>query len=325
MQDKLFKVELPTLLHVLCSIPPLKDMVTQEHLGEYQNIINEIFVTAPRAVMEENMAELIIKDLHVSVNDIEILKGIDLTVRSNERHALMGPNGNGKSTLLQAIMGNPKYIVTKGSITFDGQDVLSMEVDERSKVGLFLGMQYPSEISGVTNSDFLRSAINARREKPISLFKFIKEMDKAIKQLDMKPDLAHRFLNDGFSGGEKKRNEIVQMMMLKPQIAMLDEIDSGLDVDALRIVSDAINECQKENGMGLLIVSHYARFYDYLKPTHAHILVDGKIVLSSDASLVEKVDTMGYEWIEQELNITLKKEEKKAPLSLGSCGAKKVA
>ena len=255
------------------------------------------------------MAELIIKDLHVSVNDIEILKGIDLTVRSNERHALMGPNGNGKSTLLQAIMGNPKYIVTKGSITFDGQDVLSMEVDERSKVGLFLGMQYPSEISGVTNSDFLRSAINARREKPISLFKFIKEMDKAIKQLDMKPDLAHRFLNDGFSGGEKKRNEI----------------DSGLDVDALRIVSDAINECQKENGMGLLIVSHYARFYDYLKPTHAHILVDGKIVLSSDASLVEKVDTMGYEWIEQELNITLKKEEKKAPLSLGSCGAKKVA
>ena len=271
------------------------------------------------------MAELIIKDLHVSVNDIEILKGIDLTVLSNERHALMGPNGNGKSTLLQAIMGNPKYIVTKGSITFDGQDVLSMEVDERSKVGLFLGMQYPSEISGVTNSDFLRSAINARREKPISLFKFIKEMDKAIKQLDMKPDLAHRFLNDGFSGGEKKRNEIVQMMMLKPQIAMLDEIDSGLDVDALRIVSDAINECQKENGMGLLIVSHYARFYDYLKPTHAHILVDGKIVLSSDASLVEKVDTMGYEWIEQELNITLKKEEKKAPLSLGSCGAKKVA
>lgn len=271
------------------------------------------------------MSKLVINNLHVSVNDKEILKGIDLTVCSNERHALMGPNGNGKSTLLQSIMGNPKYVVTQGSITFDDQDVLAMEVDERSKVGLFLGMQYPSEISGVTNSDFLRSAINARREKPISLFKFIKEMDKAIQKLEMKPDLAHRFLNDGFSGGEKKRNEIVQMMMLKPQIAMLDEIDSGLDVDALRIVSDAINEIQEETQMGLLIVSHYARFYDYLKPTHAHILVDGKIVMSSDASLVEKVDQNGYEWLEDELHIQLKKEETKQPISLGSCGAKKVA
>ena len=171
------------------------------------------------------MSELVIKDLHVSVEDKEILKGLDLTIKSKERHALMGPNGNGKSTLLAAIMGNPKYTVTKGSIELDGQDVLNMEVDERSKAGLFLGMQYPSVVSGVTNSDFLRSAINARQEKPISLFKFIKEMDKAIEQLQMKPDLAHRFLNDGFSGGEKKRNEIVQMMMLKPSIAMLDEID----------------------------------------------------------------------------------------------------
>ena len=169
------------------------------------------------------MTELVIKDLHVSVEDKEILKGLNLTIRSGERHALMGPNGNGKSTLLAAIMGNPKYTVTQGSIELDGQDVLAMEVDERSKAGLFLGMQYPSEISGVTNSDFLRSCINARQEKPISLFKFIKEMDKAIQQLEMKPDLAHRFLNDGFSGGEKKRNEIVQMMMLKPSIAMLDD------------------------------------------------------------------------------------------------------
>lgn len=271
------------------------------------------------------MAELVIKNLHVSVDDKEILKGIDLTVASNERHALMGPNGNGKSTLLQAIMGNPKYIVTQGSITFDGQDVLSMEVDQRSKCGLFLGMQYPSEISGVTNSDFLRSAINARQEKPISLFKFIKQMDKAIQKLEMKPDLAHRFLNDGFSGGEKKRNEIVQMMMLKPKMAMLDEIDSGLDVDALRIVSDAIDEIQKETQMGLLIVSHYARFYEYLKPTHAHILIDGKIVVSSDASLIEKVDTQGYEWIEKEYHVQVKKEEVASPISLGSCGAKKVA
>jgi Fe-S cluster assembly ATP-binding protein len=250
------------------------------------------------------MADLVIKDLHVSVENKEILKGLSLTVKSGERHALMGPNGNGKSTLLAAIMGNPKYTVTSGSITLDGKDVLQMSVDERSKAGLFLGMQYPSVVSGVTNSDFLRSAINARLEKPISLFKFIKEMDKAIEQLEMKPDLAHRFLNDG---GEKKRNEIVQMMMLKPAIAMLDEIDSGLDVDALRIVSDAINQCQQQTDLGLLIVSHYARFYEYLQPTHAHVLMDGQIVVSGDASLVEKVDQDGYEWIEKEYQPQIKK------------------
>ena len=258
------------------------------------------------------MADLVIKDLHVSVENKEILKGLSLTVKSGERHALMGPNGNGKSTLLAAIMGNPKYTVTSGSITLDGKDVLQMSVDERSKAGLFLGMQYPSVVSGVTNSDFLRSAMNARLEKPISLFKFIKEMDKAI-------------LNDGFSGGEKKRNEIVQMMMLKPSIAMLDEIDSGLDVDALRIVSDAINQCQKQTDLGLLIVSHYARFYEYLQPTHAHVLMDGQIVVSGDASLVEKVDQEGYEWIEKEYHVTANKEEDKQPISLGSCGAKKYA
>ena len=271
------------------------------------------------------MSELVIKDLHVSVEDKEILKGLDLTIKSKERHALMGPNGNGKSTLLAAIMGNPKYTVTKGSIELDGQDVLNMEVDERNKAGLFLGMQYPSVVSGVTNSDFLRSAINARQEKPISLFKFIKEMDKAIEQLQMKPDLAHRFLNDGFSGGEKKRNEIVQMMMLKPSIAMLDEIDSGLDVDALRIVSDAIIKTQEETDMGLLIVSHYARFYEYLKPTHAHVLLDGKIVVSGQADLVDKVDQEGYEWIEKEFGVFANKEDKKQPISLGSCAVKKVA
>ena len=260
------------------------------------------------------MADLVIKDLHVSVENKEILKGLSLTVKSGERHALMGPNGNGKSTLLAAIMGNPKYTVTSGSITLDGKDVLQMSVDERSKAGLFLGMQYPSVVSGVTNSDFLRSAINARLEKPISLFKFIKEMDKAIEQLEMKPDLAHRFLNDGFSGGEKKRNEIVQMMMLKPAIAMLDEIDSGLDVDALQ-----------QTDLGFLIVSHYARFYEYLQPTHAHVLMDGQIVVSGDASLVEKVDQDGYEWIEKEYHVTANKEEDKQPISLGSCGAKKYA
>ena len=268
------------------------------------------------------MAELVIHDLHVSVEDKEILKGLDLTIQEGQRHALMGPNGNGKSTLLAAIMGNPKYTVTQGSITLDGQDVLAMSVDQRSKAGLFLGMQYPAEISGVTNCDFLRSAINARQEKPISLFKFIKQMESAISNLEMKSDLAHRFVNDGFSGGEKKRNEIVQMLMLKPRFAMLDEIDSGLDVDALRIVSDAVLKAQEESNMGLLIVSHYARFYEYLKPTHAHILVDGRIVVSGGPELIERVDTQGYEWIEEEYGISAKQEAKKQPVSLGVCAVK---
>lgn len=271
------------------------------------------------------MSALEIRDLHVSVEGTEILKGLDLSVNSDERHALMGPNGNGKSTLLAAIMGNPKYTVTQGTITFDGKDVLSMEVDERSKVGLFLGMQYPAEVPGVTNSDFLRTAINARREQPISLFKFIKEMDHAIDELDMKTDLAHRFLNVGFSGGEKKRNEIVQMLLLKPQLAMLDEIDSGLDVDALRIVSDAIMHAQEQTHCGLIVVSHYARFLDYLKPTHAHILVDGKIVVSGGPELIQKVDSEGYDWVEKEYGVKAKSEEKPEPVLLESCGAKKAA
>ncbi|MGN1344969.1 MAG: Fe-S cluster assembly ATPase SufC [Traorella sp.] len=268
------------------------------------------------------MAQLEIKDLHVSVEDKEILKGLNLSIEKNEIHALMGPNGNGKSTLLAAIMGNPKYQVTSGSITFEGKDVLSMSVDERSCAGIFLGMQYPQEIPGVTNSDFLRAAINARLEKPIPLFKFIKEMESTIKKMEMKPDLAHRFLNEGFSGGEKKRNEIVQMLMLKPSLSMLDEIDSGLDVDALKIVADAIVDLQKQTGMSLLVVSHYARFYSLLKPTHAHVLVDGKIVVSGDAHLVEKIDTEGYDWIEKEYGVHVEEEKVvRKSVSLGSCAA----
>ncbi|MEG0076945.1 MAG: Fe-S cluster assembly ATPase SufC [Anaerorhabdus sp.] len=268
------------------------------------------------------MSELIISDLHVSIEDKEILKGVSLVIKSNEIHALMGPNGNGKSTLLSAIMGHPKYIVTSGSITLDGKDVLSMSVDERSRAGLFLAMQYPQEVPGVTNSDFLRAAINARRETPIPLFSFIKEMEKTIKDLEMKPDLAHRFLNEGFSGGEKKRNEIVQMKLLKPSMAMLDEIDSGLDVDALKIVASSVVELQKEIGCGVLAVSHYERFYQLLQPTHAHVLIDGKIVLEGNEELVTKIDTEGYEWLYKEFDIQPVLEEKKlAPLSLGSCAA----
>lgn len=268
------------------------------------------------------MSQLIIKDLHVNVGEKQILKGINLSVNENEIHALMGPNGNGKSTLLAAIMGNPKYTVTKGSILFDGEDVLAMSVDERSKAGLFLGMQYPQEISGVNNSDFLRAAINARRETPMPLFKFIKEMEGAIKELEMKPDLAHRYLNEGFSGGEKKRNEIVQMKLLKPSLSMLDEIDSGLDVDALKIVANAVLKLQEETKMSLLVVSHYERFYDLLKPTHAHILVDGKIVEEGGYELVNKVDNEGYEWVFEKHHITAVKEDKKQPIILDNCGAK---
>ncbi|MDO4500183.1 MAG: Fe-S cluster assembly ATPase SufC [Erysipelotrichaceae bacterium] len=266
-----------------------------------------------------------IKDLHVNAGDKEILKGLNMIVKEGEIHAIMGPNGNGKSTLLQTIMGNPAYTVTSGSITFNGEDVLAMPVDVRSKKGLFLALQYPQEISGVTNSDFLRAAINARNEKPLSLFKFIKEIDKGIKELKMKEDLAHRFVNDGFSGGEKKRNEILQMMMLKPYIAMLDEIDSGLDVDAIKLVSDAIIKLKEETNMGLMVVSHYERFFTSIKPTHAHVIVDGKVVVEGDSELVLKIDQDGYDWLYEELKIEPVKENKPMVYSLGTCARNKRA
>lgn len=266
------------------------------------------------------MSQLEIVNLHVSVDGKEILKGLNLNVDKNEIHALMGPNGNGKSTLLAAIMGNPKFHITEGSITFEGKNVLEMSVDERSKAGLFLGMQYPQEVAGVTNSDFLRAAINARREKPIPLFTFIREMEGTIKDLQMKPDLAHRFLNEGFSGGEKKRNEIVQMKLLKPSLAMLDEIDSGLDVDAIKIVADAIVDLQKETNMGLMVVSHYERFFQLIQPTHAHVLVDGKIVVSGGIELVAKIDSEGYDWLAKEYGIEVVEEGLvKNKISIGTC------
>lgn len=271
------------------------------------------------------MKTLQIKDLHVAVEGKEILKGVNLDINSNEVHALMGPNGNGKSTLLAAVMGHPKYSITSGSILMDGQDLLKLSVDERSRAGIFLAMQYPQEIPGVTNSDFLRAAMNARRETPVSLFTFIKSMEKTIQDLQMKPDLAHRFLNEGFSGGEKKRNEIVQMELLKPDLAMMDEIDSGLDVDALHIVADAINKMQKETGMSLIVVSHYERFYQLIRPQFTHVLVNGKIVMEGNAELAEKIDHEGYDWIYKEQNIVPEEEEEKPQrpvVSLGSCAVK---
>ena len=274
------------------------------------------------------MKTLEIRGLHVSVEDKEILKGVNLTIGENEVHALMGPNGNGKSTLLAAIMGNPVYTVTKGSITYDGKDVLAMPVNERSVAGLFLAMQYPQEIPGVTNSDFLRAAMNVRRESPVPLFTFIKSMEKTIQDLQMKEDLAHRFLNEGFSGGEKKRNEIVQMEMLRPSLSMLDEIDSGLDVDAMHIVANAINNLRAETGMSLMIVSHYDRFFELIEPQYTHVLVDGKVVLEGDGQLARKIDTEGYDWIYAEYGIEApheKKATRRPANTIGSCAVRTAA
>lgn len=266
------------------------------------------------------MSTLKIENLHVSIGDNEILKGIDLTINTGEIHAIMGPNGNGKSTLLSAIMGHPKYIVTQGNVYLDGQDVLAMEVDERSKAGIFLGMQYPQEIPGVTTSDFLRGAVNAHQEKPISLFKFVRLLEKNIEDLKMDENLAHRYLNEGFSGGEKKRSEILQMKLLQPKFALLDEIDSGLDVDALKIVANAIND-MKSSDFGCVMVSHYERLFELVPPSHVHVLVNGKIILSGGKEIVERIDQEGYDWV-KELGVEITPEEVKQPIILESCAAK---
>ena len=230
------------------------------------------------------MTTLEIKDLHVEIDGKEILKGLNLTINTGEVHAIMGPNGTGKSTLASAIMGHPKYEVTQGEVLIDGENVLEMEVDERAKAGLFLAMQYPSEITGVTNADFLRSAINARREEgqEISLMKFIRELDKTMEFLEMSEEMAQRYLIEGFSGGEKKRNEILQMMMIKPTFGILDEIDSGLDIDALKVVSKGINEMRGE-GFGCLMITHYQRLLNYITPDHVHVMMQGKVVKSGGA------------------------------------------
>lgn len=222
-----------------------------------------------------------IKDLHVSIEDKEILKGVNLTINTGEVHAIMGPNGTGKSTLSSAIMGHPSYEVTQGEVLLDGVNILELEVDERAKAGLFLAMQYPSEITGVTNADFMRSAINAKREEgqEINLMQFIKKLDKQMDFLDIDKDMAQRYLNEGFSGGEKKRNEILQLMMLEPKFAILDEIDSGLDIDALKVVSKGINEMRGED-FGALMITHYQRLLNYITPDKVHVMYGGKVVKS---------------------------------------------
>lgn len=247
-----------------------------------------------------------IKNLHVSIEGNKILKGVNLTIKGGEFHAVMGPNGTGKSTLASAVMGHPKFEITEGSIHLNGEDVLEMEVDERARAGLFLAMQYPSEISGVTTSEFLRSSINARRGEgnEIPLMKFIKEMDNKLDELEIDENMAQRYLNEGFSGGEKKRNEILQLRMMNPAIAILDEIDSGLDIDALKIVSDAINKQREEsNDFGCLIITHYQRLLNYITPDHVHVMMQGRIVKSGGPELAKRLEEEGYEWIKEEQGI----------------------
>ncbi|HHT99108.1 MAG TPA: Fe-S cluster assembly ATPase SufC [Acholeplasma sp.] len=248
------------------------------------------------------MATLQIKDLHVEIEGKEILKGVNLTVNSGEVHAIMGPNGTGKSTLASALMGHPKYEVTQGSAQLDGVELFDLEVDERARAGLFLAMQYPAEVPGVTNSDFMRTALNAVSEKEIGLIEFAMRYEKQVEELQMRKDLAHRYLNEGFSGGERKRNEILQLKVLRPKFAVLDEIDSGLDVDALRIVGNNVSELVDDT-FGCILITHYQRILDYIKPTNVHIMIDGKIVKSGGAELIQKIDQDGYEWLKSELGI----------------------
>lgn len=245
-----------------------------------------------------------IEGLKASIEGKEILKGLNLEMKGGEVHAIMGPNGTGKSTLASAIMGHPKYEVTEGSVTLDGEDVLEMSVDERARAGLFLAMQYPSEIAGVTNSDFLRSAINARRGEgnEISLIRFIRQMEGKMNELEMNPEFAHRYLNEGFSGGEKKRNEILQMMLLDPKFVILDEIDSGLDIDALRIVANGVNAMRSPE-RGFLVITHYQRLLNYITPDFVHVMMQGRIVRSGGPELAERLEKDGYDWIKEELGI----------------------
>jgi Fe-S cluster assembly ATP-binding protein len=250
------------------------------------------------------MSELVIKNLHVNIEDKEILKGVELTVKQGEIHAIMGPNGTGKSTLAYTLMGHPSYEVTAGEVWFKGQNILELAPDERSRMGLFLAFQYPVSIPGVTVANFLRSALNARRralnpeDKGVPIPEFRKMLKEQMDVLKMDHSFAGRYLNDGFSGGEKKRAEILQMAALKPEIAILDETDSGLDIDALRIVADGVNALMGSD-MGVLVITHYQRLLNYIKPHFVHIMLDGKIVESGGPDLALHLEEQGYDWVRE--------------------------
>lgn len=250
-----------------------------------------------------------IRNLHVSVDNQPILKGIDLLVRQGEIHALMGPNGSGKSTLAYTLAGHPFYEPTAGQIIFDGLDLLEMEPDERSRAGLFLAFQYPVAVPGITVANFLRQALNARRraadpeDKGISLPAFRRLLKEKMEMLSMDQKFAGRYLNEGFSGGEKKRNEILQMAVLEPKIAIMDETDSGLDIDALRIVSEGANRLQETLGTGILVITHYQRILNYIQPDYVHVMLDGRIVESGGPDLALLLEEKGYDWLREKHQI----------------------
>lgn len=245
------------------------------------------------------MSILAINDVHASVTTDagprEILRGVTLTVDSRSTHAVMGPNGSGKSTLAYVIAGHPKYVVTQGSIELDGQDVLAMSVDERARAGLFLAMQYPVEVPGVSVSNFLRTSVTAVRGEAPKLRTWIKEMKEAMAGLQMDPAFAERNVNEGFSGGEKKRHEVLQLEMLRPKIALLDETDSGLDVDALRVVSEGVNRAKEADDLGILLITHYTRILRYIRPDFVHVFVDGRIVEQGGPELADQLEAHGYD------------------------------
>lgn len=253
------------------------------------------------------MSVLEVKDLHVTVEGKKILKGVNLKMSTGEIYAIMGPNGTGKSTLSSTIMGDPAYKITKGDILLNGKSIIDLPVDERARMGLFLAMQYPQEIPGVTNAEFVKSAINARRPKddPIPLMDFIKRLDETLETLDMSEEMADRYLNEGFSGGEKKRNEIMQMMMIRPEFAILDEIDSGLDIDALKVVSRGVNQMRGDN-FGSLIITHYQRLLNYIVPDYVHVMMDGQLVKTGGPDLAIRLEKEGYAKLRDELGLDIK-------------------
>ena len=245
------------------------------------------------------MSTLEIKNLHVTVDTPEgvkeILKGVDLSISSGETHAIMGPNGSGKSTLAYSIAGHPKYTVTEGTITLDGADVLAMTVDERAKAGLFLAMQYPVEVPGVSVSNFLRTAKTAISGEAPKLRTWVKDVKVSMEALRMDPSFAERNVNEGFSGGEKKRHEILQMELLSPKFAILDETDSGLDVDALRIVSEGVNRVKDNTGLGIMLITHYTRILNYIKPDYVHVFVNGRVAEEGGPELADQLEAEGYD------------------------------
>jgi Fe-S cluster assembly ATP-binding protein len=251
------------------------------------------------------MADLEIKNLHAKIGDVDILKGVNLEINRGEVHALMGPNGSGKSTLSTVIMGHPDYEVTEGDILLNGESILEMDPEERAKAGLFLCFQYPVAVPGVSISNFLKKATDARHpEGKAPAAPFLKEMRENMAFLEMDPAFANRGLNEGFSGGEKKRMEILQMMMFKPSMVIMDETDSGLDIDALRIVSKGVNKLRGEN-MGLMVITHYERILTYIKPDHLHILMEGRVVMSGGPELVKQLEDKGYDWVRDQAALTV--------------------